>query len=67
MPKYIISNIERCVVEADSAQQALDSFHVRFLDVPASALPTDPEAILPTDWFDYLDGSTTVEEKEEEN
>ena len=64
MPKFIITDSMRYEVEADSAEQALDSFYVTYQGVEAEAVKTKPADILSYDWFDYLDGTVTVETKE---
>ena len=53
MPKFVITQIDRYLVEADSVEQVEAEWRARML---AGIEPSD-------DYCEYLDGSTTYEEE----
>jgi hypothetical protein len=62
MPKYIIVAQDRYEVDADNAQQALDSYRVCFEGIEPEFFNLDPKNIIDQDGFEYLDGEVRVEE-----
>ncbi len=62
MPKFIVENIERYEVEAESLEIALASFHVGFEGIEPDIFELTADQIIDTDTFEYLDGSLTAKE-----
>jgi hypothetical protein len=61
MSKYIIVAQDRYEVEADNAQQALDSYRVCFEGIEPGYFNLEPKDIINQDGFEYLDGEVRVE------
>ena len=64
MPKYIIVAEDRYEVEADNAQQALDSYRVCFEGIEPSYFNLDPKNVIDQDSFEYLDGEVRIKEND---
>jgi hypothetical protein len=64
MPKYVITRTESYEVEADDPRTALNHFHIFFDNAYLSDFNMET-LTLEQDNFELLDGTDTIEEKEE--
>ena len=62
MTKYVITIEDRYEVDAESAEQALASYRVRFEDIEPEMVGLTVDQVIPQDEFEYLDGKGSVEE-----
>jgi hypothetical protein len=62
MTKYVITIEDRYEVDAESSEQALASYRVRFEDIEPEMVGLTVDQVIPQDEFEYLDGKGSVEE-----